>query len=258
MESLKYGFCLTKVIKIDNLGIMKKIKLLKVLEKSPVFNLKTVKDITGKKGSYVKILIFRLKKEGLIFEIEKNKYTVHKDPLVIASYLVWPCYLSFWTALRHHDLTEQLPNAIFVATTRAKKNRLLRFNGTEIIFTKIKPSCFFGFAKEKYRDFDIFVAEPEKAVIDSALFKKLSFSEISHIVRDSITNFDTDKLIRYLLRVKSKALIKRFGFLLDSAGKDVFDKLRHHVSGEYIKADYALAKRGKKNKKWKVIENVKL
>jgi len=237
---------------------MKKIKLLKELEKYPVFNLKTIKELTKKENSYAKLLIFRLKKEGLIFDIEKNKYSLHEDPLIIASNLIWPCYLSFWTALRYYNLTEQLPKDIFVITTRARKKNQLEFRRTKIRFIKINPKYFFGFKKERYAGFDIFIAEPEKAVIDSALFKKISFSEIASILKENINDLNAEKLIDCLLKIRKKTLIKRFGFLLDSLGKDFFGRLKDYAYGQYIKLDYALPKRGIKNKKWKIIENVKL
>lgn len=237
---------------------MKKIALIKELEKYPVFSLKTVKEIIKKSDKYAKLVAFRLKKEGLIFEIEKNKYTVNKNAFIVASNIVWPCYLSFWTALRYHNLTEQLPKDIFVITTRARKKRELVFNKTKIIFVRIKPKYFFGFTKERHDGFDVFMAESEKALIDSVLFKEISFSEIGSIIRDNFDRINKNKLIEYLLKINDKALIKRFGFLLDQLGLDFFDKLKKHLGYNYIHLDYAMPKKGKKNKKWRIVENVKL
>ncbi|MCQ8898325.1 MAG: hypothetical protein NQU48_02650 [Hadesarchaea archaeon] len=62
-----------------------------------------------------------MKREKLIREIERNKYTLHEDPLLIASSITWPSYISCWAALSHHHLTEQLRTAIHVVTTRSRK-----------------------------------------------------------------------------------------------------------------------------------------
>lgn len=237
---------------------MKKIKLIRELEEYPVFDLKTVQTIIKKSRNYTKLVLSRLKKEGLIFKILKNKYTTCKEAFVVASNITWPCYLSFWTALRYYNLTEQLPTAIFVITTRAGKKEII-FNKTRIIFAKVKPNYFFGFTKEKYNSFDIFMADPEKAIIDSVLFRKISFSEISSIFKNNLNKINKKKFIGYLLRIKNKALIKRFGFLLDNFNLDISDKVKDYVCDyNYVPLDYAIEKKGKKNKKWKIIENVKL
>ena len=86
---------------------MKKIELLKELEKYPVFNIKKIRDISGKDSNYAKLLVYRLKKDNLIYEIEKNKYTLQNDIFVIASRLIWPSYISLWSALNYNKLTEQ-------------------------------------------------------------------------------------------------------------------------------------------------------
>lgn len=237
---------------------MKKIQLLKQLEKYAVFDLSTLKEIIKKEKNYSKLVLFRLKQQGLIFEIERNKYTLHKNPLVIASSLIWPCYLSLWTALRYYNLTEQLPKNIFVITTRARKRQKIVFAGLRIIFVKVKPRFFFGFTKERFDSFNIFIAEPEKALIDSVLLRKISFSEIAAIVQANPDKISAARILKYLLQIKNKALAKRFGFLLDKLGHDYFSKLKSYVSSNYCALDYAMPLKGKRNKKWKVIENVKL
>jgi predicted transcriptional regulator of viral defense system len=236
---------------------MKKIYLLKELEKYPVFNLKIVKEIIRKNSNYAKLVLHRLKKDELIFEIEKNRYTTKKDSVLIASNIIWPSYISCWSALRYHNLTEQLPQVISVITTRTRRKKVIVFYNTKIIFTKVKPRYFFGYRREKYQNFNIFLAEKEKALIDSALLKKISFSEISSIVEKNMDDIDTDLLVKYLLKIKNKTLIKRFGFLLEKLGIDKYTRLRKFIDFKYIALDYALPKEGKKDRKWKVIENVR-
>lgn len=237
---------------------MKRIVLINELEKYPVFTLKTVGEIIGKDRDYAKLVVYRLKKDKLIFEIEKNKYTLQKDPLVVASNIIWPSYISCWSALRYYNLTEQLPQIISVMTTRVRRKREIRFNNTRILFTKIKPKYFFGYRKERQGDFNIFIAEKEKALIDSVLFKKISFSEIGDIIKDNIRAINVNLLVDYLIKIKNKALIKRFGFLLESLGTDTYDRFRELLDSKYIPLDYALTAEGKKDRKWRVIKNAEL
>lgn len=237
---------------------MKKIALLNKLKEYILFNNKTIKEITKRSSEYSKLLIFRLKKEKLVFEIEKNKYSLHKDPLLIASAIVWPSYISCWSALRYYNLTTQLPTKISVITTRARKKTLIHFKNADIIFIKVKPKFFFGFKKERYGRFNIFIAEPEKALTDSALFKKISFSELWDTMKEHKKEINPGLLVAYLIKIKNKALVKRFGFVLDKLGFDFYGDLKKFIDSKYISLDYALSAKGKKNRKWKVIENVKL
>jgi len=235
---------------------MEKILLIKQLEKYPIFNLKKIKEITGKSSGYAKLLVYRLKKKNLITKIEKNKLTINKDPMIIASNMIWPSYTSCWSALRYYNLTEQLPQDIFVITTKTRKKRIVKFNNVKIIFIKVKPKYFFGYRKERYNGFDIFIAEKEKALIDSALFKKISFSEICDIIKNNLNILNTNLFLDYLVKIKNKTLIKRFGFLFDKLNIDVYKKIKRFIDSKYVPLDYALPKKGKKDKKWKIIENV--
>ncbi len=235
---------------------MRKLNLLRSLENYPIFNLKIVRETIEKDRNYSKLVIYRLKKEKLIFEIERNKYTIQKDPIVIASNIIWPSYISCWSALRYHNLTEQLPQAIFVITTRARKKKEIKFENIKIIFTKTKSKYFFGYNKENYQDFYIFIADKEKALIDSALFKKISFSELINIIKNNIKNINIELLINYLIVIKNKALIKRFGYIFDELGLDKKKRLKKYIDFKYVALDYALPMKGKKNKEWRIIDNV--
>lgn len=236
---------------------MKKIELLKELNKHPVFTLKTVKEVIGKNREYTKLVIYRLKKDKYIFEIEKNKYTFQKDPFAIISSIIWPSYISCWSALRYYGMTEQLPEIFFVITTRARKKRIMEFGSVKIAFIKTAPKYFFGYKKEIYNGFEIFIADKEKALIDSALFRKLSFSEICSIIKDNEEDINFNLLLDYLVKTKNKALIKRFGFLLESL-KINTDRLKKLIDFKYIPLDYAVkaSSKMKRDKKWKVIRNV--
>lgn len=237
---------------------MKKIDLIRKLEKYPVFGLKIVKEIIGKDNNYTKLVLHRLKKDKLIFEVERDKYTTKKDSMLIASNIIWPSYISCWSAFRFYNLTEQLPQVISVITTRTRKKREISFGNSKIIFIKTKPKYFFGYKRERYQNFNIFIAEKEKALIDSAMLKKISFSEICSILKENLKDIDIDLLVSYLLRVGNKTLIKRFGFLLDKLGIDNYKRFKKFIDFKYITLDYSLLKEGKKYKKWKVIDNVGL
>ena len=64
------------------------------------------------------------------------------------------------------------------------------------------------------------------------------------------------KLVNHAIRIKNRSLIKRLGFILEE-NKLECEKLEKFVDNSYTTLDLALGKKGKKNKKWKIIDNRK-
>jgi predicted transcriptional regulator of viral defense system len=118
-------------------------------------------------------LVAQLKRDQLIAEVEKGKYLllgleperVLANPLFIASQLITPAYVSYWSALHFYGFTEQAPLTIFVATT--KKKRPVEFQGMHFRFVTIQPHKFFGYVRESVGEMPVLIADPAKAIIDS-------------------------------------------------------------------------------------------
>lgn len=227
---------------------MKTINLIKILENYPLFRENDVAKIVNKKPEYIKTLLYRLEKRKLIYRIERGKYTCYDDALLFVSYIYVPSYISLWTAIRYYNLTEQLPKTIFVMVPKSRKS--LKFLNITIEF--IKTKYFFGFKKDRYRDFDIFIAEPEKAIIDSLLSKKTPLDEIEKAIKTR--QFDINKLLSYAIKTKNKSLIKRLGFILEENNIKC-ERLKGFVDANYVLLDLMLNKTGKKNEKWRIIDN---
>ena len=229
---------------------IEKIELLKKLENHPLFTFNDFVRITGITPKYARTLLYRLKKEKLIFSVMKGKYTLHDDPMIFASYIFVPSYISFWTALRFYDLTEQLPIEIMLATPVYRKT--IKFMDTPITFTRIKE--FWGYKKTKYGKFDIFIAEKEKCIIDSLLAKKVPLDEIFNALQTGDVNIE--KLIEFAVKTENKSLMKRLGYMLEIYGTDASELEREvHSDRNYIALDWNLPRRGKINTKWKLIIN---
>ena len=76
-----------------------KERLLKALTGYPVFSVRDIAGVLGKSQNYAYLVAHRLKKAGVIHEIEKGKYSVDSDPFLVASWITWPSYISSWAAL---------------------------------------------------------------------------------------------------------------------------------------------------------------
>lgn len=227
---------------------MKKIEVIKILGRRPLFTINDFVRITTRKPEYSRTCLYRLKKERLVFQIERGKYTVFDDPMIFSSHIIIPSYISFWTAFRFYNFTEQLPVEIMVASPKSK--RTIEFQKTRIRFFKTKH--VWGYKKQRYRDFDIFVAEKEKCIIDSLLLKNAPFDEIVKAI--GTKEFEPEKLVEYAARTKNKSLMKRLGYVMENFGLET-EELIAQLDNNYILLDWNGGKRGEKNKKWKVIVN---
>lgn len=237
---------------------MKTLELLKKLEMYATFNLATFRKLAGASTAYAPVYVHRLKKAGYVRELQKGTYTVHKDPLIVASRIVWPSYISLWSAIRHHNLTEQLPQDVWVITTRRLWRKEISFGDAKIIFARTKPRYFFGYKKTTISNFEVFVAEPEKAILDGMLLRKISFSELAGIIKNNIKTLNIKRLVSYAIETKNKPLIKRLGYLLDESGIDCHAKFKKWIGDSFVPLEYSLPPKGEKDKKWMIIKNVML
>lgn len=228
---------------------MDAIKLLDKLKQKPVFRIEDVQKVTGKKRGYSALIIHRLKKRGLIKKITENRYTTKDSIYAIASNLVYPSYLSFWSASAFLGYTEQMPSIIQVAVTR--KLKPVEFEGYKIKFIKLPKKEFFGYKKIITDDGSIFIAENEKLIID-ALDKQKECgnpAEIEHIVKNA--DVDVDKVIDYLKLTGKQALIKRAGFLFEKIkGIDISGEFR--LNRNYVILNQFSGKWDEINSKWRV------
>ena len=232
--------------------------VLKKLESYPTFDVDSIANIIKKDNSYAKLYLYRLEKRGLVHKIQRNVYTVQNDPFVIASRIIWPGYISLWSALRYHNLTEQLPNEISVITTSAKKLTTISAMNATIEFYRIKPKNFFGFSKIMIDGLEVFVAEPEKAILDSVLLRRVSFSEIYSILEDNRDKISMDKLVDHIIRTGNIAAAKRFGWALEKLGFAAAERLRPLSYNTRIKLDYTRPSSDINNNRWGINENVEV
>lgn len=183
---------------------MKK-ELVKALEGYPVFTIGGIAGVLGKGRAHAYLAAYRMKKASVIHQIEKGKYTQGDDPFAVASWVVWPSYISCWAALNFHKLTDQLPFTIHVVTTRKRKRKILTYGNAKIEFIKIRKSAFFGFKREVYQGKDIFIAEGEKAIVDALAARKMTLGEAIEIIMNNRKKINRRKLLSYAKIFKGMA-----------------------------------------------------
>lgn len=189
---------------------MKTLKLLEDLKRKTVFGVSDIERITLSDRSYAIQILERLVKKNLIKRIRRNAYTVKDNIFLIASNIVYPSYISFWSASYFLGYTEQIVNIVQVACTR--KTDTIKFEKYKITFVPMKH--FFGYRKIRTDEGELFVAEDEKLLIDAFLRPDMcgNFNEIEKMF--SNTKISEEKITDYLKRTKNLSVIKKVGFLL--------------------------------------------
>src|SRR3989344_5994970 len=180
-----------------------------------------VKILQEKKSSATKLLhdltinkwLFRLSRgKYLILPLEagvKPEFTEHE--FIIASNLITPSYISYWSALNYYGFTEQVSKTIFVATT--KRKREMNLLGLKIKFVTIKKDKFFGFKKILVNNRPVNIAEKEKVIIDCIDFPRNcgGIVEVIKAIDSAKDELDLKKLEDYTTKMKNQAVINRLG-----------------------------------------------
>lgn len=120
---------------------------------------------------------------GLVLHLRHGLWALdpNVDPFVVAPYLTapFPAYVSFWSALARHDMIEQIPRQIFVASL-ARTRSITTPLGTYSIH-HLAPELFAGFDGSPEHGY---LATPEKALFDSVYVRaprgaRIFFPELS-------------------------------------------------------------------------------
>lgn len=151
---------------------------------------------------------YRLKgmeESGLVRRLRPGLWTLDADlqAFALAPYLTapYPAYVSFWSALAHHGLIEQLPRRISVASLCPARTIKTAIGSYEV--HQLAPELFGGYSGAER---DGYVAAPEKAIFDTVYVRTAAggrafFTEL-HLSRD----FDRREVERWVDRIESPRL----------------------------------------------------
>ncbi len=211
------------------------------LRQFPYVTGKMLKAFLGKKNPETT----QKKKKKYLIVIEKGKYTLQTNPLSYATTLVSPSYCSYRSALSYYQLTNQIPLKVQVAIRKYKRP----LHEIEFIQTKY----LFGYTRTTLGDFDLFIAEKEKLLLDCLMHPVAGVmpSELSELLKKPLSY---EKLKQYLLKIDDLNLIKRAGFLLEKAGIDIYPifKQRIQQSKNYPRLTTLLPKTNDINSRWRL------
>jgi len=220
-------------------------------------------DILGSDKNITKVILSRLESNGWIERIEKGKYIIIPlgsekgkyafHEFAIASMLVRPYCISYWSALHYYGMTEQIPNTVFIQTTARKKNQHLKIFGTSFQIIRLKQEKMFGIRNEWIEETKINIVNREKSIIDC--LDRPDLSGGMHGVATAIKEHELNivALSEYAIVIGNTAVIRRLGYLCDTFGIKI--NLPQPPTRNYLYLDPSLPHRGPKNSRWHLIIN---
>jgi predicted transcriptional regulator of viral defense system len=184
--------------------------------------------ILQNEGSTRKV-IYNLRRKGWLTGLGGGRYLFlppeygpenlgENNPLALASAVVEPAYVGWWSAASFHGFTTQKPTTITVASLRQVSIRVVE--GNEIRFVKVVPRKFFGF-----KTYDVYgrkatLSTPAKTLVDCIDRPDLAGgpAEVTRIAYGASAVVSPEELAEVALRIKSPAVLQRLGFLSDLVG----------------------------------------
>jgi predicted transcriptional regulator of viral defense system len=191
-----------------------------------IFNLQEAQKILGTNSNSTRKLVFDLIQRNWLKRLSRGKYLLVPlsvanrsdytvDELLIASHLISPYYISWWTALHYYGYTEQVSRKVYIGTLTQKTP--VTIAGVTYQFSALTRTKFFGFADIWIQDKKVTIAKREKMIIDCLDRPDLcgGLVEATKGLWNSRKELDFSLLVRYALRMNSGAVCKRLGYLLE-------------------------------------------
>ena len=240
------------------------LEILKSMAKeNQVFSFSQLYQKTHIKKEVLKVILSRMEERGFIERVErgkyliiplsseKGKYTLHE--FVIGSCLVEPSAISYWSALHHYGLTEQIPGTVFIQTPARKKKNVLEIFGVNYQIVRVKEDKFFGVRKEWIEENAVNITDKEKTIIDCLDKPHYAGGIIEAAKALKNSSLDYNQLSAYALRINNFAVVRRLGYLCERMGIPL--NLPHPRSKSYLLLDPTMPAKGENDAKWRLIIN---
>lgn len=180
-------------------------------------------------AAYTTNVLGRLEKKGWLLRLERGTYMVvpleagpdrtwAESALVLASHLIQPAAIAYWSALHYWHLTEQIPCTVFVQSTSRKHQPQKEVLGFSFRFVTVVESKFFGVVRRTLNGQPIAVTDREKTLVDAADRPDLSggSAQLAQALRAAQADLDWQRLDDYLGRWPNTGSLKRIGYLVET------------------------------------------
>lgn len=161
-----------------------------------------------------------LDESGLVRRLRRGLWTLDPEipPFAVATFLTapFPAYVSFWSAFAHHQMIEQIPRQVSVASL----DRARRIATTVGIYEihHLAPEVFGGFGGSEDSGY---LATPEKALFDAVYVRAASGTRAFFPELSLPAGFKDGELEQWAERIESARLrtlvSRRLGEVLSAA-----------------------------------------
>lgn len=139
---------------------------------------------------------------GLVRRLRHGLWTLEPgiDPFAVVPYLTapFPGYVSFWSALARHDMIEQIPRQISVASL--DRSRQIKTSLGTYSIHHLAPEIFDGYEGSESSGY---LAVPEKALFDTVYVRAARRAGVYLPELLLPANFDTAQLDKWIKRIPS-------------------------------------------------------
>ena len=180
-------------------------------------------------------ILYQLTRKRWLLRLEKGKYlilpleagmeglySIHE--FVIAAHLVHPSAIAYASALSFHELSDLVPQAVLVATTRRKADVIIEELGVRVHFITIRAHKFFGLQTVMIEDQPIQITSPTKTLVDGLDHPELcgGIVELAKgLSRYAQDRADWAQLTADARRLGNRTVFKRLGYLSEILELDV-------------------------------------
>ncbi|MEK6970262.1 MAG: hypothetical protein AABW68_01045, partial [archaeon] len=143
-----------------------------------VYSTQQLANLLGKPAAIARVYAARLVNSGLAQRMMNGKISFSMDEKVIATQLIEPSYISLYFALLFHQIIQQVPKNVACLTPKTSR----KFESLGISYHKISPSLMFGFTSYDSDKTYYWLADPEKALLDTLYLNQITDSWATDIM----------------------------------------------------------------------------
>lgn len=209
-----------------------------------IFSVQDARELAVKAGitpNYTAQALHYLTNSGWILRLRRGLYAlcplapgtapVHEFEIGVA--LVRQGAISHWSAMMHHEMTQQIPRRVFVTTTQTVsvsraassfERKSGRGGNTGFVvrdtfyqFINVKPERFFGIESCWIGEAKVPITDPERTLLDGFTHPNYcgGFDEVMAAFESYAPKLNIEKIVGYALRLNA-AVAKRLGWVLDT------------------------------------------
>jgi predicted transcriptional regulator of viral defense system len=236
----------------------------------------------GVSQAQVPYLLKALTDAGWLIRLRRGLYAgtgqlpggVDVPPFALATALVSPSAIALWSALAHHDLTDQVPVVVTAITPRkvvtpsmrrgvsSEQRHVWRAAGIDCRFVTLSEQRYrIGLERQWIGErFAVPITDRERTVLDTFAMPGRfgGINEGLGILERSLVTLEVEKLVDYTLQYGSQTLIKRMGWALEQVGVEMaaLMPLMESASASYAVLDPGRPRRGRHDRRWKLVLNL--